>query len=156
MNNVFSIGPAFQFLFLALYLVPTIFFLLTLQSTLKVIRVENRRMDPGGVWLLLIPVFNLVWQFVVTRRMAVSIGNQCVASGIDLSDSRPTYKHGLAWNICSLLVWFPIFGAIAALVTWILYWAKVHEYKKLIENSGDNFMLDAERNVFHHDNSSAR
>jgi hypothetical protein len=47
-----------------IWLIPTIFYLKTLQDTLKEISVENRRMPPPNVWLLLIPLFNLVWAFL--------------------------------------------------------------------------------------------
>jgi len=37
------------------------------------------------------------------------------------------------------------------LVMFILYWVKVGEYKKLLLVNQDNFLLDAERNIFYGD-----
>ena len=37
-----------------IFLVPYIFFLLTLQNTLKAISYENRKMPPANVWLMLL------------------------------------------------------------------------------------------------------
>ena len=146
-----NIGAGFQFLFLALFLLPGIFFLLTLQNTLKSISEENRKMPPSNVWLMLIPVFNLVWQFIMVDKIAQSIGAECARLNIPVKDPKPTYNIGLVWNICIFLSIIPILGGLAALITFILYWVKVAEFKKLILANQNNFMLDAERNIFHGD-----
>ena len=52
-----------QFVLLFALLVPAILFLLTQQNTLKTVRVENRMLPSGLVWLQLIPLFGQVWQF---------------------------------------------------------------------------------------------
>ena len=72
-NYSLNFGPGFQFLFLALFLIPAIFFLLTLQNTLKAISEENRKMPPANVWLMFIPLFNIVWQFIMVDRIAHSL-----------------------------------------------------------------------------------
>lgn len=118
------IVPGFQFLFLLLFLVPAIFFLVTQYNTLKSIKPQNRHMSPGEVWLQLIPVFNLIWQFVVVTRIANSIqkeleepafsfetNNQTISTG-----EKPTYGIGLAGMIC-----------------WIIYWVKLSGYKSQIQ-----------------------
>ena len=51
------------------YLATLIFFLIAQQNTLKSIKPHNRKMQPGEVWLQLIPVFNLIWQFIVVGRI---------------------------------------------------------------------------------------
>jgi hypothetical protein len=35
--------------------------------------------------------------------------------------------------------------SLAALVCWIVYWVKVNNYRKLIIDNGDNFLLDIEK-----------
>jgi len=146
-----SINAGFQFLFLALFLIPGIFFLLTLQNTLKSISEENRMMPPSNVWLMFIPLFNLVWQFIMVDKIAQSIGAECARLNIPVKDPKPTYNIGLAWNICNFLSIIPIIGGLAALIIFILYWVKVSEFKKLILANQNNYMLDAERNLFHGD-----
>ena len=63
----------FVFMLLGVALIPLIFYLLLLQNTLRLISPENREMPAENVWLLLIPVFNLVWQFIVLDRLTHSI-----------------------------------------------------------------------------------
>jgi hypothetical protein len=134
--------------FFVIAIIPVVFFLLTLQNTLKAISGENRRMPPANVWLLFIPIFNIVWQFIVVDKIAQSIGAECARLNIPVSQSKPTYGIGLAWNICNCVSIIPIIGGLAALVTFIIYWVKVAEYKRLIEANQNNFTLDAERNIF--------
>lgn len=154
MNETFSMADndswIIIFVVVILILVPYILFLLTLQKTLQIISPENRRMPPGNVWLMFIPLFNIVWQFIMVSRIADSLMEECIRLNIPLSEQRPTYNIGLTYNICSLISdVIPILGPLAALTTWIMYWIKVNEYKKLLITNKDNYMLDAEKEIFH-------
>ena len=144
----------FQFIFLALFIIPCIFFLITLQNTLKAISPENRKMVPVNVWLMMIPFFNFIWQFVLVKKVSQSISAECVSLNIPVKENMPTYNLGVGWSICYLVMLVPgIKGlaAIASLIIWILYWVKVNQFKNLIVANKDNYMLDAERNIFYGD-----
>ncbi len=148
MNSTALIG----LIFLLVFIILLGFFLLTLQNTLKLISSENRKMPPGNVWLILIPFFGMVWQFIVIRRIADSITEECIKLNLDVKEKRPTYTIGLIYCISSITYLIPIiktFGALVALVAWVMYWIKVNEYKKLLTANKDNYLLDAEREVFH-------
>lgn len=152
MNLLFAMpgGSEWMLIFLFLipvFLLPAIFFLLTLQKTLNAISPENRRMPASNVWLMFIPLFNIVWQFIMVDKIAQSITAECARLNIPVTDPKPTYNIGLAWNICNLVTFIPFIGSLAALVTFILYWVKVSEYKNLIIANKDNFLLDAEKNI---------
>ena len=141
-----------QIIFLLVFIIPLIFFLLTLQNTLKVISFENRKMTPGNVWLIVIPFWGIVWQFVVVNRIADSIKEECIKLNIPVNENRPTYIIGLIYCISSILFLIPTIktiGAFAGLILWILYWISVNKYKKLIEANKENYLLDAEREIFH-------
>jgi hypothetical protein len=130
--------------FLAVY----IFFLIEQQNILKAIRPENRLMRPGQVWLQLIPLFNVVWQFIVVGRISDSIQREFATwendSIVGLPDAqvahvintRPTYDIGLAYCILYLCNWIPFVGTlagIAGLVCWVIYWTKLVEFRRKIE-----------------------
>jgi hypothetical protein len=137
---------------LVIFLIPTIFYLVTLQRTLEAISIENRKMPPGQVWLLLIPLFNLVWQFIVVSNIAESIAAECQKLSIPANEPKPTNGIGMAKNILGLCGIIPLLGVVcslASLVCWIIYWVKVAEYKNLIMANKGNEMLDAERGIFH-------
>lgn len=135
---------------LLIFLVPMILFLLTQQNTLKAIRPDNRRIQPGEVWLQLIPLFNIVWQFIVVSRISESIRNEIngraedsflgAANPIFANDvePRPTYSIGLAYCILGLCGIIPLLGwlaSLAALVCWIIYWTQVAAYKNKFLNN---------------------
>jgi len=139
-------------IFLLLFIIPVIFFLITLQNTLKTISYENRRMPPANVWLIFIPLFGIVWQFIVVSKIADSIKEECVKLNIPIKENRPTFYIGLIYCISSILFLIPVLktiGSIAVLITWIIYWIKVNEYKKLLLANKDNYLLDAEMQIFH-------
>ncbi len=142
----------FSNLFFYCFIIPVIFFLRSLQNILKIISPENRRMSPSTVWLILIPVFGVVWQFMVVSKIADSIKAEYTRFNILVNESRPTYTIGLVYCISYLLLLIPsakVIGSFAVLVTWILYWIKVNECKNLLLANKDNFLLDAERQIFH-------
>ena len=135
-------------LFLLAILVPAIFFLLTLQKTLSVIHFENRRMQSGHVWLLLIPLFNFVWIFFVVNRLSDSIKYECARLNIGTEETRPTYGIGISMCVLVVCRIIPVIGALAAIpavVCWIIYWVKVNKYKNLIIANKDSFMFDFEK-----------
>jgi hypothetical protein len=138
-------GVAFLLGILAVY----IFFLVAQQNTLKAIQFENRFMRPGEVWLQLIPLFGLVWQFIVVNRISDSIRREFqswqndsilgISEGeaITILNSRPTYDIGIAYCILSCCGCVPLLGyvtAIASLICMIIYWTRLIEFKRKIES----------------------
>ncbi|TKK67250.1 hypothetical protein FC093_15325 [Ilyomonas limi] len=118
--------------FVLVFMVTVILFLITLQNTLKAVEPENRTMNPGNVWLMLIPFFNAIWVFIVVNAIANSSQTQLELYG-EYSGQKVTYNIGMAWAICSVLNWVPIIGLIAgfaALILFVVYWIKVNETRK--------------------------
>ena len=111
----------------AVMLLPAIFYLLALQKALNRCSPENRAMAPGMVWLMLIPLFNIVWHFFVVINMAKSLGAEFQKRGI-AEEPEPGKKIGMIMCILACCGIIPILGVlcfIGALVCWILYWIKV-------------------------------
>jgi hypothetical protein len=107
----------------AVLLLPAIFYLLTLQKALNRCSPENRAMNPGMVWLMFIPVFNLVWQFIVVLNMAKSLGAEFRTRGI-AEDPNPGQTLGLVMCVGNLIC-----GPVG-LVCWIIYWVKIADYSR--------------------------
>jgi hypothetical protein len=131
-----------------------IMYLLALQKAFDAISDENRQMSSGQVWLLLIPLFNIIWAFIVTIKLADSFRAEFDKLNIDYNEPRPTFNIGIAKSVLSICGWIPVLGAlasIASLICWIVYWVKVTECRKLIEANQHGLLLDAERGVFHGD-----
>lgn len=125
-------GPEILVLFLApLYIIAFVFYLITLQNTLKKCSKENQKMPPANVWLLFIPLFNLGWHFVVVARVSDSIKAEYAKRGLPLSVPRPAYGVGLAYcilNCCSVIPFLGILAMIGWLVCWIIFFSKVYNY----------------------------
>jgi hypothetical protein len=125
-------------LLVALILIPKIFYLITLQSTLKAISEENRKMPPNNVWLQLIPLFGIVWHFIIVKNMADSISAEANLKNIKIDEQKPAYNIGLAMCILNCFFIIPylnILTGIASLICFILYWTKINSYKSKIISS---------------------
>ncbi len=153
-----------KFALLLAIIIPVIFYLFTLQKTLKTIAFESRMMAPGQVWLLLVPLFNIVWQFIIVSRLSDSIKNECMRLNLPLPESKPTYTLGITMTLLYLgslifnnmhfqnVAFFSLIAglmALASLVCWIVYWVKINSYKNLFIANQHNFLLDAEKEALH-------
>ena len=107
-----------------------------LYGCFKRIPAEHRKLEAGLVWLLLIPCFNIVWNFFVFPRMAQSYQSYFRTAGRqDLGDC----GAGLGWAYagCILGACLPLpivpFGiGLAALVLLVLFLVKATQLKNLI------------------------
>ena len=128
---MFNIGPQELFVLmlflLPLAIIPGIFYALTLYRTLDRCAPESRAMEPGLVWLLFIPLFNLVWSFVVVSKIATSVEHEFQRRGVTgrIDAGR---ELGLAMNILACIGLIPIIGilpGLAGAVCGIVYWSKI-------------------------------
>jgi len=118
------------------FLIPAIFYLLTLQNALSKCAPPSRTMEPAMVWLLLIPLFSLIWSFIVVMALAKSIGNEYRRRGIPCPDPLPGQNIGMAMCICGCCGVIPIINLLAgpaAFVLWIVYWVKIAEFSRLLD-----------------------
>ncbi len=126
------------FFVLLLCFVPAILYLLMLQRTLTLVSPDLRRMPPGQVWLMLIPVFGIIWHFIMVRNIADSLAAELHKRNLPYEEERPGYKVGLAMCILGVVSLIPIIGSIAsiaALVLFIIYWVKIAGYKRQLEQA---------------------
>lgn len=136
--NSFGLGPAelvVILIVLAILVVPGVFYILSLKRALEKCSPASRTMDPGMAWLLLIPLFNLVWQFIVVGHMARSLGNEFRSRGIP-AEPEPGKSLGMAMCILGACGMIPILGVLASLagfVCWILYWVRIAEYTRRLD-----------------------
>ncbi len=136
-NTAYNAGAEAGMLFGALVvivilLIPWIFYCLTLQKALNRCSPENRAMQPGMVWLLLIPLVNLVWNFMVVLNMSKSLGAEFQKRGM-AEDPQPGKTVGMTMAILICCGVIPIVGflaSIAGLICWVIYWVKIVDYSK--------------------------
>jgi len=94
---------------------------------LKRVPDEHRKMAPGLVWLLMIPFFNLIWNFFVLLRIPDSYKSSFDSVGrTDVGDCGRGI--GLAAAICVVCGLIPVVGGLAglaALVLLIIFFVKI-------------------------------
>jgi hypothetical protein len=112
-------------------LIVAIFYLLTLQNLLNRVKPENRTVEPSNVWLMLIPLFSLVYAFILYPKISESVAREYESRGLppqgDFGKSL-----GITMPILSLCGIIPFIGGLAGLanlVIWIIFWSKMSGYK---------------------------
>jgi hypothetical protein len=113
----------------AVALVVQIMFLLTMSRCLKEISSRNRKMEPGQVWLCLIPLFGYVWSIIMVLRVAESLEYEFEDRRLR-GDGDYGKTLGLVYLIGSLVC-----GPVG-LVCWIMYWVKISGYTKQMQREG--------------------
>lgn len=141
-----QIHPWLSIVLLVIFLFVACLFFFAEQKLLHSIREENRTIRPGQVWLQLIPLYGLVWQFVVVARISDSINKELAAQQEDESilgatvneAQRPLYTIGVWYCILICIGMLPL-GAlkglfpIPAMICWIIFWTRLERYRKRIQ-----------------------
>ena len=100
----------------------------------KRIPAEHRKIEPNMVWLLMIPCFNLIWNFFVFPKVAASFKSYFDSQNItDVGDCAA--QLSLIYCIVALTIFIPyikVVGGPAALVLLILVLVKFNDLKNRI------------------------
>jgi hypothetical protein len=111
-----------------------IVFLYLISSWFSTVPPNFRTMEPWQVWLLLIPCFNIIWNFFVYQRIPQSFQNYFNSQGrYDQGDCGT--QVGLWYAICVICSAVPIVNYVAgpaALVLWIIFLVKLYQLKQLV------------------------
>ncbi|MBI1226593.1 MAG: hypothetical protein GC192_15275 [Bacteroidetes bacterium] len=110
-----------------------IFYIQTLASTLQIISDENRKIPSSNMWLLLVPVFNLIYHFIVVGKLGESLSLEFKKKGIYHSESRPGFSIGVAAGVLNIASILPdelgILSAVASVICWVIYWIRISSCK---------------------------
>lgn len=121
---------------LVIGLVIALLYMLTLKKALDRCSLSSRTMSPGQVFLLFIPLFNIIWHFIVVNQISNSLHNEFQARGITDVEPTPGKTIGLAMcilQVCSIIPIVGIFTGLAGFVCWIVYWVKINEYANRLQ-----------------------
>jgi hypothetical protein len=107
-----------------------------LSGVLRKCAPSSRTMQPGMVWLLLLPLFNLVWNFLVVIALADSLGNEFRLRNLQTDDPKPGKSIGIAMAVCGACGIVPFLNILALpvqFVLWIVYWVKIAGYSRQLD-----------------------
>jgi|GEM_PF-1126736 len=124
--------PAFIIILGLVSLVVCILYLITLQSCFATLPEKHRELSPGLVWLLLVPLFNLVWVFIVVLKLSSSFKNAFAERGVTTEVGSCSQGIGLAYCIlccCSVIPLVNFVAAPAGFICWVIYWSQVASLK---------------------------
>jgi hypothetical protein len=130
--------PAHLLIILALaglFVIPWVFYILSLQRALERCSPPSRTMPPGNVWLLLIPLFSLIWHFIVVSNLAKSLGNEFQGRNVPNAGPEPGKSVGLVMCIlfaCGVIPGIGVVFSLGGLVCWIVYWVKIEGYSQAL------------------------
>jgi divalent metal cation (Fe/Co/Zn/Cd) transporter len=123
----------FALLGLVIGIAIAVFYILTMQKALNLAGERHQKMNPGLVWLMLIPLFNLVWHFFVVKNVSESIKSWAAESGAKVDDAG--YTVGLIAciaNACGLVPVVNVLAVPVGLVCVIIWWVKVAGFNRLM------------------------
>ena len=124
-----------HWLIVLLVLLPGVLYLLSLQRAMEAVDAPLRPMAPGLVWLLLIPLVNIVWMFFVVNHLKTGYTKMGEAGRLTAA-SDGGYGVGLPLAICMAVSIVPFLGMLAslgALVLWIIHWVQVSKARGLVK-----------------------
>lgn len=113
------------------------FYANTFRATLTLIDPVNRHMKPWEAWLLLIPIFNIYWNFELARRMSDSLVNEFYDRKI-AEEEAPGRSTGITVAILYLVTMLPLsVNLIVGLnlvyfFYFISYWVKMNNFRSLL------------------------
>lgn len=123
-------------LILMVSVVIAVFYLKNLQDTMLEVAPANRQVPAVNVWLMFIPLFNIVYGFILYPKICDSLrtefeerghpqpGDYCRALGLTMP----------ILNICGVI---PVLGGLAGLaglVILIIFWVKMAEFKNKLRS----------------------
>ena len=103
----------------------------TIQS-LKAVPQKHRLIEPGMVWLLMIPCFGLIWNFFVFTRVPRSFESFFLSQGVTRHGD--CYRNiGLSYaiaEVCCVIPWLGVVAWFASVVLLVLVLVKFSDLKR--------------------------
>jgi hypothetical protein len=92
-------------------------------------------MEPNQVWLYLVPIFGLIWQFIMVDNIGISLQAEFQKRNITVKEEKPGYRVGMIYCIlfcCTIIPVVGIFAGLVGFIFWIIYWVKINNFKKIL------------------------
>lgn len=119
-------------------IVVAIFFFKNLQDLLNECDPANQQIPPKNVWLMFIPLFNIVYRFIMYPKISETLKREFESRGVP---QQGDYLKGLGLglsiaNVVNVILPQNVRGVIGlgCLVLMIIYWVKAAEMKKKLRS----------------------
>lgn len=118
-------------------LIMNILHLINLSDTLKEVDYSRRKVPASNVWLMFIPIFNLIYPFILYPKISESLIAEFDNRGLP-RDGDFGKSLGITMGVLSLVSIIPFIGylsLIGYIVILIIYWQKMSRYKQLLRKN---------------------
>jgi hypothetical protein len=123
---ILCVGVALSMVFLTI----AILHMVGMHKALSAVRKRNRTMEPGMVFLSLVPFLNIIWPFLVVIRVADSLRNEFEDRGWDTKGETFGYGIGLTAVILNLAM-----CGFVGMILLIVHWRQIAGYtRQLVED----------------------
>lgn len=117
------------------------FYLKTLSKALLKCKEENRKISHKHPWLLYIPLFCFIYNFIVVINVTDSLRAELKSRNKDLNNDLWDYidmgkSLGLWYSVLNAANLIPLinsFTILPSLVVWVLFWYRIRTYSKLLD-----------------------
>ncbi len=133
-------GPAQVLLLIVIIggvIVLNVFYLLTLQNTLKEVDPSRRQVPPSNVWLMFIPLFSMVYAFILYPKISDSVKAEYQYRQLspDGDFGRTLGITMAALSIAGIVPYIGTLIGLANFVILIIFWTKMSGYKNHLARS---------------------
>jgi len=112
-------------------------FLWKIRQMISLCGEHNRLIKPNKVWLSLVPLFGLFWQFVMINKVGMTLRAEFNERGIKCQENKPGYSEGILYStlmICGIIPGIGFLFVLVGVVCWIVNWRKMNSYSRLLMN----------------------
>ncbi|HLP54461.1 MAG TPA: hypothetical protein VK151_05505 [Fluviicola sp.] len=129
------------------------FYLKNLQDLLNEVSEQNRQVPASNVWLMFIPLFNIVYRFILYPKISESLRLEFEERE---SPRNGDYLKGLGLvlGILGVVNVIPIdalksLTSLGILIIWIVFWVKTAEFKNQLRSmpKGDGIRLSSREDL---------
>lgn len=136
MAGLFIVIVFFYLILLGGVITVAVLYLKNLQDTLKECDVKNQQVPPGNVWLMFIPLFNLIYPFILYPKISESLKREFESRG---NPQQGDYGRSLGitlpiLGVCGIIPILGIFAGMGNLVVFIIFWVKMAELKNKLKS----------------------
>jgi hypothetical protein len=119
----------------------TIYWLRTMQRAIEACASANRTTNASGVWMILIPGFGMVWQFVMIGHVSESLKKEYQSRNWLIEEDQPAYGKGITAAVIISIVFLirgifwvqPWLGFLGLLVAGFTMWSHAERVKAFME-----------------------
>lgn len=111
-----------------------VFYIRAISKALSVIEPAHRKQAPGMAWLLLIPVFNVIWFFFLLKAIREGFEQMLLHHQIE-KPIDTGYSYGIGMGCCWAASFIPGLFFIALLPMFVfsmLHWTKLNQARRQI------------------------